>query len=112
MRVSLARRVMGIVIAFALLLVGAAAASAQVKVTQEPVTLRTRMFDPNNPPAEMPKLGPREIAQALPLFSCQARTGVLTAGRRPSTTQSFATTRTSAATHPATQPTVTITSMD
>jgi hypothetical protein len=66
-----------------LLLTLAATASARVTVKREPVDVQYKTFDPANPPAEMPRLNPREVAVTISTFRIQAAVDYELADRKP-----------------------------
>src|SRR4051812_27522087 len=67
----------------------APAASAQVKVAANPATSKTRMFNPRNPPKDMPPLKPGEAAVTESKFACGVQVIVeisSTPGQKPTCT--------------------------
>ncbi|MEO6434996.1 MAG: hypothetical protein ABIP55_04450 [Tepidisphaeraceae bacterium] len=53
-----------------LVLASTSAALAQVKVVREPANVKTRRFDPQTPPRDMPALKPGEAAACESKFAC------------------------------------------
>ena len=67
----------------------APAAPAQVKVTANPATTKTRTFSPRNPPKDMPPLKPGEAAVTESRFACGVQVIVeisSTPGQKPTCT--------------------------
>ena len=60
---------------FLILLCAARAANADVTITRTDAVIEHRMFDPNNPPADMPKLAGNEAAVTESFFSADSRVG-------------------------------------
>jgi len=58
------------------LLLLATSASAQIKISHPPADVKTRTFDANHPPADMPPLRDQEAAVTVSKFACGAQVQV------------------------------------
>jgi hypothetical protein len=72
---------------------GERVAEQEVKVDVAPPEVRTRTFDPKNPPSDMPPLKPGEAAVTQSNFSAQALIGALVVDQTPGDKQCAATVR-------------------